>query len=715
MASTSPATRTWQAQAVTPAIPFKGKLSGDEAVELVRSRVNPKMLDAHRLPMEREWVKNLAFLNGNQHFIEVGGGFRAPILAPHRVMYRANMIRTLVTKMVATVMANSSTFRCPALDWTKKARDNAFVSEKVFEHLRDRVVDWPQLVEDALLWAASCGSGCIEIGWDSEAGTPDRLYYDEGGNLVSGLSMDQKRVLEEQGRFEDVPTGEIFGLSRSMFQVGWDWTCRTDFQDARCGWGATKELVDIEQIENVWGYEKARHVKPVEPTSQSLWYDEMLAFMAGMANSITPGFAAPKDKQRKRALLTRYWERPNRRNNFEGRFIVTAGDVALVNGKNTAIKATGGEFPIPLIKINWQRRPGSFIGHSAVEDLRNPQFQYNNARAKQTEVANVHSHPPIIIDKRSGLPHGEMALEAGVTYEADVAACGGKPIIMGPVPTIPKELAESANRAMQEMHMIASQADPDMSALPGQIRGAPALGMMVEEKNKALLPAAKSALRATVTAGRMMLQIAKHNYTSRRIVRYVGEDNAYRVLAFDAADIVTDLRVTGEPEFFKTKATERAQMVEYVQTGVLDPINNPEDKTTVLKVLAFGNAEEAIAERLADEDNQDREWEDMTSDPLRYLTQNDMGQQMLHYPTQPFDDDAIHERVMRRRMKSGEWRQLDPVSRQLLLQHYQEHVQKIQMAVQQQMQMQAGQAQGGSKAATRGQPSRPKPTAKQGA
>lgn len=693
-----------------PYTPPRGRLSSAEAVEYVSQRINPKLLDAHRWPMEREWIKNLSFINGNQHFVELGHGFAAVRLGPHRVLYRANIVRTLVTKMVSTVMANTTTFRAPARDWTKKARDLAFTSEKLFEHLRDNVVDWTSLLEDALLWAAGCGSGFIEIGWNADGGVPDRFYIGEDGQPVAGLTMDQKRLFEQVGRFEDIPTGEVYGFSRSPFQTQWDWSSRTDFQDERCGWGGTKELVDIEALENTFGFEKTKDIRPMEPKSQSLWYDEMLSFMSGIGNASAPGYITPKDKNRQRCVFSRYWERPNRRNRFEGRFIATAGDVVLANGKNTMIAATGGQFPIPLIKINWQRRPGSFMGHSVVEDLRNPQFQYNNARAKQTEVLNVHSHPAIIVDKRSGLPHGQMAIEPGVTYEADTVASGGKPIHLGPVPQVPKELAESATRSMSEMHMIASQADPDMSKLPGQIRSAPGLDAMIAEKNKALLPAAKQMVKATLVAGRMMLQICKHNYTGQRIVRYVGEDNAYRELSFESADIVADLRLTAEPQYFQTRATERAQMVEYARAGIIDPINNPEDRIIALKTLAFGNAEQAIAEKLADEESQEREWDEMVSEPLKYMTSNYAGQPMLSYPTQPFDDDQTHVRVMRRRMKSEEWRRLNPVARQLLIQHHEEHQQKIQKALEAQIQLQQA-TQGAGR--TKGQPSRPKP--KQGA
>ncbi len=690
------------------AIPIRkiGKLSSSDAIAYVEQRINPKLVDAHRHPMEREWVKNIAFLRGNQHFVDTGNGFRAPVVQPHRVLYRANMVRTLVTKAVATVLSNSATFRAPAVDWTKKSRDRAFTSEKLFEHFRENVVDWPLLLEDTLNWAACCGSGFIEFGWDPDAGSPDRFYLDENDKPVWGLTGDQKRLFEEQGRFEDVPPGDIMARVNSPFRQQWDWSARNDFNDPNCKWGGTKELVDLEALEDVYGFEKVKGIRPQEPSSNSLWYDEMLAFMQGGGGAVTmPNYVTPRDKTRQRTVLSRYFEVPLRSNHYEGRFIVVAGNVVLVNGKNPYAKT---RYPLPFVKIDWQRNPGSFIGHPLMDDLRNPQFQYNNARGRQTEVANVHSSPTIFMNKHAGLAEGTLAIEPGVVYTVDFRAAGGKDNIMvlGPVPQVPKELAESATRALSELQMIASQADPDQSKLPGQIRGAPALSMMIEEKNKALLPAAKSALRATVLAGRIMLSIAKHNYTSQRVIRYVGEDNSYRVLEFEAADIQTDIRVVGEPEYFRSKASDKAQIVEYVQAGILDPLTNPEHEIMVLKTLAFGNAEQALAERLADEENQDREWDEMTADPLKHLKQAPTGGMMLDYGVQPYDDDDTHIRVMLRRMKTAEFRDLDPFAKQLLVQHLQLHQERKQQALMQQMMLEQARPSG---PAPRGQPSRPKP------
>lgn len=695
--------------AQSPAIRPRGALSKSDALAYLRHRINPKLLDAHRAPIEREWAKNIAFLSGNQHFVDFGTGFRPPILEPHRVLYRANVIRTMVTKMVSTVLANSTTFKAPARDWTKKARDQAFVSEKLFEHLRDNVVDWQDILEDALTWAACCGSAFIELGWDADAGSPDRFYKDADGNAVVGLSPDQRRQFEELGQFEDIPPGEVTARSRSPFQVYWDWSARQTVKQA--SWMGTKELVDIADLEDLYGYQRTRDVRPMESRSQALWYDEMLAFMSG--GPMTTPSAASVEKHRQRTVLIRYFERPMRQNNYKGRFIVVAGDVVLENKANPYLNS---DCALPFVKIDWQRQPGSFLGHPPVADMRNPQFQYNNARAKQTEVLNVHSHPPIFVNKNAGLPEGMISVEPGVMYPVDMNRVAGKVIELGPVPQIPKELAESATRAMSEIQLIASQADPDMSKLPGQIRSGAGLGMLVEEKNKSLLPAARSSLRATVEAGRMMLRIARANYTMQRTMRYVGEDNAYRTMQFEGADIQTDIRIVGEPEFFRTKAVDQQRVVEWVQAGVLNPQLDPNDKIAVLKTLAYGNAEQIIAERLADEENQEREWDEMSSDPLKFVENDEEVGQMLNYPTQPFDDDEAHIRVMVRRMKTAEFRDMDPFAKQLLMQHLQEHQMKVQQAMMQQAMMQQSMQGGqGSAPAQRGQPSRPRSNPKQGA
>ena len=274
------------------------------------------------------------------------------------------------------------------------------------------------------------------------------------------------------------------------------------------------------------------------------------------------------------------------------------------------------------------------------------------------------------------------------------------------MPTLSKEVAQNAELALREINLISSQTDPDMTKMPGQLRGGPAVKMMLEEKNKILTPTATDAVRVTVEGGRRLLGLAKHFYTGERIIKYVGDDNEFRVLEYDSAEINTDIRVVGDPGYFHSAATARAEILEYVETGIFDPVNNPEDKAAVLKALAFGSAHEAISEKLADEENQELEIHAVNSFPEKFVLQTPDGPTLKPLPVQPYDDDAAHIRVLKRWLKSDDGRRADPIARGVNMAHLQMHEQRQQAAIQQQMaMMQAMQGTPGSK----GKASQPSP------
>lgn len=679
------------------------KLSDSEAIDYVHRRVDPRGASTHRRTFEESWMRNCAYYNGKQAFIQEGVSLRRPILPPHRVIYKADFISGTVSAAVAKVLSNRITFATPPKDGSRKARDASRVSARLFDFWRE-AVDWDWLQEIAWTWAAICGTGFQQLVWDPLAGPVDRFYTRDGRSKghVQPESNEEAKTKELAGHYEDMPQGEIKVLDHNPFQVHWDWRARErGWADA--AWGGTSYLVDIEELENYWGPEKTRGVKPVETDGQATYFDEMLAFMASGFVSPSASYIIPRDKRGQQTILTNILARPSAENGNMGRQIAIAGGQVLYNGPNP-YRILESEVPgasLPFLKYDWQIRAGSFIGIGLVERLTSPQFQYNRARAVLTEHQNVYGHPAMFVAKGSDIPTGHMSIQPGVVHEYN-ARPGIKPVEIGPVPTLSKEVADNANRAMLEIQQIGSMSDPDMSKLPGNIRGAPALEMMIAEKNVVLQPTAKRVVRETVWAGKIMLAMAKKLYTGRRTLRYVGDDNRLRVMNFEASNVSTDLVVVGEPGYFHSAATERAKILEYVQVGVLN-MADPADRVAVLKALSYGTADEAIEERLADEENQEREIEEMVNNADQYLGMLQMGQPP-HMPTQPYDDDATHGRVLRRFLKSEEARNIHPLSRQLLLSHLQEHDMKVQLQLQQQLaMMQAQKGMPGEK----GTPSQP--------
>jgi len=118
--------------------------------------------------------------------------------------------------------------------------------------------------------------------------------------------------------------------------------------------------------------------------------------------------------------------------------------------------------------------------------------------------------------------------------------------------------------------------------------------------------------------------------------------------------------------------------MEMVQVGILDPVNNPQDKIDVLKAMAFSTPKELISERLADEDNQEQEIQEVIANPLDFIAIGEGGDVRPTLVVNPWDNDAIHVRVLERLFKRRlEWNGLPNLVHQILLQHYAEHRQRL--------------------------------------
>ena len=691
------------------------KITDAEAGELVMQRVDVRGESPERMPFDRMMLRNRAFFFGKQHFVEDAktGRLRDPVnLPPHRVLYKANLLKGDVLRSILTVTGARGEFVVPPKGNTRKARHGAWVSTKLFEHI-SRTLLMEQKEQLAAIFAAIDGSVFWKPHWDPDKGESDRYYWaDTVGKKVLGYDPDPllKERLEEDGKYDDLPLGEVAVDLFPALQVDWDWRAREGGVD-ECDWIATKQVVDMAYIKERWP-DKVHLVKPDETLEGSLYYNEAISFMA--SNYAPLATYRPRSQMHgQQAILVEYFERPKRAANGNlGRQILWAGDAVLENRDNSYRRT---KHPLPFVKQDWVAAVGRFLGLSLVEDLVGPQSQYNKGRAKIIEHGNVFGAPAIFVPENSSIPTGAYSVQPGCVYEYKPTA--GK-IEHGPTPTLPKEVIESVAQSRQEMGEISSQQSLDGSKLPGQLRSGPALETIFEERNKGLVHPATQFLIAKARVGQQLLEIAHLRYSPERVIQYVGDDKKFRVLSFSMSEVSTDLLViVDRGKILSSPAATRARIMEMVQIGVVDPVNNPEDREAVFKALEFGGVDELISDRLQEEENQEREIAEMLADPIGWITprvdrgapippQGESAKVVRGYPTNPWDDDVAHERVLKRFIRSEEFRELDPaVEQPLIFLHWQEHKAKIEQAMMQQaILQQALQGSPGQK----GKPSAPK-------
>lgn len=697
-------------------------LSDSEALLLVKQLVDVAGTGAHRRPFERTALRNRLFYLGKHWFIEDPrtGFFREPALdgRSNKVLYKANLILGNTLRSILTVSGAQAEFVVPPKKATRTAEKAAWVSTKLFEHLTEATrLRWKRML--ACLMAACDGAAIWKVRWNSERGDLQRFYLppELGGKAALALSDLQRAELEDSGRYEDRAVGDVELELKSIFEFEWDWNARDGgIEDAE--WVAEKRVVTRDRLRETYG----RKIDDVPATDQregGLYWQELVSFMTGQFGS---GLGADPRTTRDdddRVLLVEYWERPKPSNKGKGRYLVIAGDTVLENRDN---KYRETKYPLPFVRQNWVHCPGRFWGISLVENLTSPQRQYNMARSKVIQHQNAFGTPATFIPKGWDVPEHFITTEPGALIRYNQNA-GGR-MESAPPPLLPKEVAENAMQAKGELAEISSQQGLENSNLPGQIRSAPGLELMLDERNKLLIHPAENFVLALVDVGRHMLELAHKRYDEGRILSYVGEDRRYRVLHFKRATVDTDLRViVDQQKLLSSPTAVRARIMEMAQNGVLDPLNRPEDREDVLRALDFNSVDRMVSDRLQEEENQEREIEEMIADPEGWIQpradmmapesafQENPETGALEppvvqgYPSNPYDDDEAHARVLRRFMRGEEFRGLDPFAQQVLLLHLQEHQGKLQAAMMQQLAMQ--EALKGT-AGEKGSPSKPK-------
>lgn len=637
-----------------------GTLSDANALDLVNKRIDPDKTTAERLAEESSDLANMAFYFGKQHFVQQGATLIQPEMPKHRVFYKANIVIGSVQRAVTKIMSVKGKPHVLPERLDRVGLQAAKVSKRVLESHLLSVSKYREKKRRAYTWAAITGTCWIKTYWNPNKGEVNRWYLeDDKQAAVRVFTKEEARAREEAGLFEDIPLGEVELGVVNKFQAHYDGDARDSMDD--CEWFAQEQFVSRERVIAMFG-KKYRDVASGGRNWQSYQFHEAIAFMqTGFQNA-----AGARSSTRERDDIIRVvemWERPSSLNKNKGRRVIVVGDAVHTNGENPYAWSKYPSLHLPFVKCDWWPMPGKFTGISLVEQLRSPQFQYNKARGVHIEVQNVFGAPATVVEKGGSIPAGAFTIEPGSVLE--IAKTEMKPFNLAP-PSLPKEITENANRALQDFNTISADASPGMEGMPSAIRAAGMLRLMLEEKNAVLSPTAEGSLEADEAVGRNLLALAQHYYTEERTLKYVGEDGDYMVQAFHGADLVADLRIIGKPDTSFSDAPVREELMELIRVGALDPINNPDDKALVMRALELDSADEIKKRKMRGELTQENEIRRMIEHTVEYATAGG-------YPVKEYDNHQEHMRVLQDFMQTREFEDLDPATGALIEQHWKQH------------------------------------------
>lgn len=652
-----------------------------DTIDMLKRRVDPHGIRAERYAMEERAMTNILYFSGQQHFyITEGRVYDATANVPeHRVLYKVNLVRSSLLRAAAKILNVNAEFKAVPETDSIRHRNIAEISGRVFDHIRDKN-DWRDSVHLlGTMWAALCGSGFYKVWWDTQLGEPLRKYKDPNTkqDIAPALLTDEERKLFDQaGEFEDFYTGDVRIDVQSLFSTFWDWTSR-DRSVAGCQWMAERHYYDIALVAERFGIDE-KDLQPEEMNAGLLQYEEAIAYMANNSGIAPFNYASPQDKRGTRCSYVEMWERPSRAHK-KGRRVVAAGGRVLIDGDNPYAGDRTGVAHLPYIKQDWTPHPGRFIGSSLVEDLTNPQHHLNSSRGCMLEFLRVFGRPATYVFEGSGLDGKDQTIDPGGVYV--VSRMGKKPEV-GATPQLPSEVANIGALCESDLLSLASQSEVEGSKLPGQMRSGAALRTMQEQRDIALTVSSSQAIRAARDVGRGALALGQMFYTRERTVRYLGDDNQWTYVDFSAADLTNDLVVVGQPSIVDTENSRRAEILDSVQAGGLNPRENPEDRELFLAAMQFASPGIAVNARLAARKNQETEITAMIADPTKFV-----GLDRGTYPVMDWQEHGEEIAVLKVFMYGQTFANLDPITKSVIAAHFAWHNEMQQAAQQKQLEL----------------------------
>lgn len=647
-----------------------------DLIELIRKRAGTYDYRADRMWQEDAAFINLAYWSGKQRFY-----FQDRLLIPEFVpdeaeasAYQINIIESRVANAVARVLGVQAEFRCKPETGEMVDREMAALTDRVFDHIRS-VTGFDRTRALVTLWAAITGCAYYKIHWDPLKGDPTRFYKVDGRTTAVMpevlLTPQMKAEKEQRGHFEDFPSGEISIDVLSPFSIFQDSSAR-DGGIKDCRWLIEKHFVDIDVVAERWDVDPKDLVAEEGGQGVRNW-EENIAFMAA-GPSLSPGatWTVPPDKRGKRCMYVEMWERPTREHK-QGRRVVYAGKKILnlnrMGGlKNPYAADRTGWAHIPYVKQDWSQHPGRFWGKSLVESLVGPQWHLNFSRGLMAKFMATFGLPNTFVDEMSGIDTETMSAGGGKIYKITT----GSKVQPGPVPQMPPDIANFGNTCLSDINMAASQSEIDAAALPGQLRSGAAIRSMNEDRYMPLTIPAATAVQAVKEVGQVALAIGKLNYGDDRLLKYLGEDNEWVVEKFNGANLVTDIQIVGEPSVTNTLNSERAEMLDAIQSGAFNPQFDEETRLLILSGLHYNTSDEFIRRKLQSKKNQEREIQQMLKDPARYPQ---------GYPVLEWQDHAVEAATCVAFMYTPEFEKLDPFTQGLITQHWKQHQAFIQQAI----------------------------------
>ena len=481
------------------------------------------------------------------------------------------------------------------------------------------------------------GMAYIEPDWDLTQGRMIHPGMKDAGNS-------ENRKLPE---FEGAATVRV----RTPFNVHHDQDA-TEPDELR--WISVTTMTDVGKLRLM--YDRGREIIPEQPDEQT-YLEHRMQYLS---SHYFQAFTARGDYDRfpHHARYSKIWFYPDDEWPL-GREVHKAGNVVLYDGEwRHKYLTTGSKRRHPLIPVYYTQVPLRFRGQGMVENLLEPQWEYNKKRSQMVQILNRMAKPKWTASKGHKMAHAPDDEPGEVlVYTIDPISPKAKPEPV--LPSVPTgDFEAHFARTMSDMQNTASQHEVSYGRTPPGVSAGVAIEQLIAQDDAAKGMPMQDAIVALQDVGYSVLGMYRQYGQEEQVLSIAGRDYQHEFYTWkkSMSDPFARVQIISDGSMPATRGQKREMVKELVALTILDPIN---DRNKILQYLEFGQLEEVFHQINQDITIAKRE-----------------NQEMLDTDTLPAvqmeDDHEVHIREHSEFVKAR--REIDPITAATMRTHIHQHL-----------------------------------------
>jgi len=340
-------------------------------------------------------------------------------------------------------------------------------------------------------------------------------------------------------------------------------------------------------------YDRGDQVIPEQPDEQAYLEYRMQYLSSHYFQTLTS--QGDYDRFPHHARFTKFWYYPDDEWP-EGREIHKAGNIILYDDKwQHEYLLNGPQRRHPLKTLYYTKVPLRYRGMGMVENLLEPQWEYNKKRSQWVMILNRMAKPKWMAAKGHKMAYapndqtGEF-----LEYNIDPLNPGGKPEAITPnIPTGDFEI--HCARTLSDMQNTASQHEVSYGRTPPGVSAGVAIEQLIAQDDAAKGLPVHDAIATWQEVGTALLGIYQQYAGEEMVISLAGRNyqHEFHTWKRGSSDPNARVQIISDGSLPLTRGQKREAVKELVAIQLLDPMM---DRNKILQFLEFGQLEEVFAQ-----------------------------------------------------------------------------------------------------------------------